>query len=273
MTRLKGEDLVAIPTSFTLYQNKIQALLGTDLIGLAASALDLSPEQARSALSGRLVAVVPRTTGQGLIPGFSEALATIAAHMGLEAVITAPDLEGFREAKRIGASLMLSSDDDLFLARSLKEGDGSVSENGDATGRGYAQALWLLSSGSIAGQEALVAGCGYVGMAAAQRLSQLGVRPIIMDLDEGLARWVAGVVPGALPWEPSLVRVPQDYRFFLDATPSDRPWPQELMPPDSYLAAPGMPMAFRESPGLKIWHDPLETGTAVMLLEACLPPS
>ena len=62
-----------------------RALTGCDFVALAARACGVGEGVARDALAHAAVAVVPITSGEGLIPGFAECVAAICAHLGCRA--------------------------------------------------------------------------------------------------------------------------------------------------------------------------------------------
>jgi pyrrolysine biosynthesis protein PylD len=268
MTRLVSSDVAAIGTDWGAFESALRRLAGVDLIGLCASALGVSPDLARRVLSSLTVAVVPDPSGEGVIEGFSESLVRIALHLGAQARLVAPGQAGFAEARLEGAALTLSASDDDFLA--VNAATARVSENGQATGRVYAEALVLMAGGAPIDRDVLVVGAGPVGRAAAAHSLTRGGRPVLMDLDSGLAERSAADVKGARAWTPALGRIPEDFRLIVEASTAALLWPADRLQPGTIIAAPGMPRAIPERPWLRQWHDPLVTGTAMMILEAAL---
>jgi pyrrolysine biosynthesis protein PylD len=256
-----------IPLSWAEHERRLTALIQTDLTGLAGSVFGLERAQAADILAGQTVAVVPDTSGEGRIEGFTEALVFIARRLGAEAFATIPDLAGFKEAKERRATIALTSDDRYFLAMRLS--DGFKSENGWATGVGFAQCLSLMTSGRLAGRPVLTVGAGPVGQAGAAWLRRLGAKPIIADLSPALAARAAGLVGGRV-WRPQDGVQPGGFELIFEASTSGRLWPPESLKPGTKVAAPGMPPSFEPSEHYALWHDPLQTGTAVMILQAAL---
>jgi pyrrolysine biosynthesis protein PylD len=150
MTRLLPTDISDLGLNWSGFDSELLELTGLPLLDLAAGALGLSSGQAKALLAGKLTAVVPDTSGDGLIEGFSQALLRISEHLGTKAVIAAPDAQGLAQARSMGADFVLTSSDDEFLCRNL--GTGATAENGQATGLGFAQALVHMYGNLLDGQ-------------------------------------------------------------------------------------------------------------------------
>ena len=135
------------------------------------------------------VGIVPVTWGQGIIPGFSQTVQEIVAHLGFTAYVTRDsDVAGLSEAAERGLDVIMLSDDDDFRAIHLKTGI-SV-DNSEATGKVFAVGLDLMAKG-LKGKKALVVGCGPVGRQAGLELLQLGAKLSVMDADLEKARSTA----------------------------------------------------------------------------------
>jgi pyrrolysine biosynthesis protein PylD len=163
--------------------------------------------------------------------------------------------------------VVLSSDDDDFICRNLKTG--FVSRNGEATGRGFAQALFFMARGT-AQNPVLVIGAGEVGSAAARRLSKLGMRTVIHDLDAAKAEDLARKVGGASVPAGRIGDAVKAAPLILEASTSAHVWDPDSVKKGAFVAAPGMPFSFVPGPNYGLWAEPLATGTAVMLMEALL---
>jgi pyrrolysine biosynthesis protein PylD len=272
MTRLTEADVSELLNGWSALPARLAALTGLDLAGLAASALDLPRGAAAELLEAQKVAVVPDNSGGGLIEGFGQALVLIAGRLGAGAFLTAPGPAGFVAARAAGATMTLSAGDDDYLAVHLASG--KVSENGRATGRGFAEALVRMAERNgrpVAGARVLVVGAGPVGRSAAARLRRHGAVPVVLDLDPDLAARAAAEAPGAMVWTPELGPLPTGFGLIVEASTAPVLWPAESFAPGTLVAAPGMPRSVPESPSVLQWHEPLATGTAVMILEAALP--
>jgi pyrrolysine biosynthesis protein PylD len=273
MTRLTPDDLAGIPSALPAYDAELESRTGCSLRALACRAAGVGePRLAELARVAR-VAVVPLDCGQGVLPGFAEAVRAIAGHLGFEAWITRrPDAGGLAEAYRSGAGILVTADEESFIAVNLATR--AVADNNEATARGFVTALSLLAGG-LAGREALVLGCGPVGRAAARHLLAQGARVILCDIRSERARTTAG----ELGEEGESLRVEEDlesalmrHRLLFDATPAPGFIRERHLSPETRIAAPGVPLGLTAGAlraiGPRLVHDPLQIGTAVMLLEA-----
>jgi pyrrolysine biosynthesis protein PylD len=270
MFRLTPADVLPVGGDWKTFEDALGRLTGQDLAGLCASALDIESGRARDLLSSQTVVVVPDPGGGGIIEGFGEALASTAAHLGAKSFLASPAPGGFADARSMGATITLSSCDDSYLAENLLTG--RVSENAQATGRVFAEALALMGGGDARGKTVLVVGAGPVGRAAAARLLRKGATPVLLDADPYLADKAAAILTGAKAWSASLGRVPEDFKLILEASSAERLWPAERIAPGTLISAPGLPRAIPETPRAKQWHEPLATSSAMMVLEASLEP-
>lgn len=271
MTCLTTSDVIGIPGGWDEYDKLIQRVLGVDLLTLAARAAGRKEEEVRSALAGRRLAAVSISSGVGVVGGFAESLASIGRHMGLEAeVMSQPDGDGFREAEKWGAELVISADDYKFLAR--RTANGLTADNNPATSRVFVTALELMNGGSLRDQEVVVLGLGIIGRGAAAYLAERGAYPLLYDPDPKRSA-AAGVEIS----EGELLRNTNDLakalkrtNLIYDATPVLEALPEELWPAEAVVSAPGVPLSWplewinADGPR-RLWHDPLQSGTAAML--------
>jgi pyrrolysine biosynthesis protein PylD len=323
MTRLTAGDLAGIPAGLAAYDAELQARTGCTLRELACRAVGLEEARLAERAAGVRVAVVPLDCGQGVLPGFAEAVRAVASHLGFEAWVTAkPDAGGLAEAYSGGAAILATADEESFIAVNLASR--AVADDNEATARGFVAALERLvefpekggaggakvgagawpdgkaggggcraavgptAGGAaarvgLAGREVLVLGCGPVGRAAAQHLRVHGARVSLFDLRAERARQAAiqlggDAVGGAVAQERA-VRVEEDleaallrHRLLFDATPASGFIRERHITPETRIAAPGVPLGLTEGAlraiGPRLVHDPLQLGTAVMLLEA-----
>lgn len=170
ITRLKEDDVVKIATTLEAYNAELVRITGCSLREIAAVAVgkDVSADNAQKTN----VAVIPMTCGQGVIEGFVESVASIIAYLGFNAVITkSKDAGGVAEAVQKGSEILFMADDDRFVAVNVKTG--KVSDNGEATGKGYVAGLAQMCDG-LEGKKVLVIGAGPVGRGAALALILFG---------------------------------------------------------------------------------------------------
>jgi pyrrolysine biosynthesis protein PylD len=282
MTRLTPEDLRGIPAGLSAYDAALEARLGCTLRELACRAAGIPADSLALRAREAPVAVVPLDAGQGVLPGFAEAVRAIAAHLGFPAWVTsAPDAGGLAEAYRQGAGLLVTADDSSYIAVNLRTR--AVSDNNRSTALGFATALDLLAGG-LAGKPVLVLGCGPVGREAARCLRERGARLSLCDLRVDRAREAAAALEAEAGMEASApaagrVRVEEDleealraHRLLFDATSAPAFIRERHLHPETRIAAPGVPLGLSagamRAAGLRVVHDRLEIGTAVMLVEA-----
>ena len=102
MTRLTENDIAGIEAEWATYERRLEELTGDDLLTLAARTLGIDPETARSGVRELRVGAIPISSGEGLIGGFADSLASIAGHLGFEADVLPADVPGFQLAKSGG---------------------------------------------------------------------------------------------------------------------------------------------------------------------------
>jgi pyrrolysine biosynthesis protein PylD len=238
------------------------------------------------------VAVVSLDAGQGVLPGFAEAVRAIAAHLGFPArVMESSDAGGLAEAYRGGACILVTADESTYIAVNLRSL--AVADNNRTTALGFVTALDLLAGG-LAEREVLLLGCGPVGRSAARCLLERGARVSLCDMRVERARETAAELVAELfaaapiaapvaaaPAGAGRVRVEEDLEqalrrhwLLFDATPAPGIICERHIGPDTRIAAPGVPLGLSvgalRAAGKRVVHDVLQIGTAVMLAEALL---
>ena len=306
MTRLIESDVRGLTAHLVEVEAALVRLTGCDFVALAARACGVGEGVARDALAYAAVAVVPVTTGEGLIPGFAECVAAICGHLGCHARVTAtPDVAGFAETLSFGDDLVFAADDRKFLAFDF--GRRAVADDDPCTAWAYAAALdraaavagaagvggaaggasgaaagmdatdgtgaaeSVVDAGGLAGKPVLVMGLGPVGTAAAARLVALGADVFVTELDEARLERAAG----ELEITPvSLIDGLARCRFVLDATPSPDLIDADWVGDDGIVASPGLPpgvtIAAAAALGDRLVHEPLALGVAAMAVEGLL---
>ena len=297
MTRLIESDVRSLTAHLIKVEAALVRLTGCDFVALGARACGVGEGVARDALANASVAVVPITTGEGLIPGFAECVAAICAHLGCHARVTvASDVAGFAETLRFGDDLVFAADDRKFLAFDFARR--TVADDDPCTAWAYAAALdraagvagakavagaggmtgakgvacaaageSVVDADGVAGKPVLVIGLGPVGTAAAVRLVELGADVFVAELDKAHLERVAG----ELEITPvSLVDGLARCRLVLDATPSADLIDADWVRGDGVVSSPGLPPgvtpAAATALGDRLVHEPLALGVAAMAL-------
>lgn len=264
MTRLTEEDIKEIPKNLSDFDKKSVALTGYTIEGLARLACNFETGSYYDPRLIRLrVAVVPTTCGQGIIAGFSETVCAIFNHCGVEAYPSRiTDIAGIKHALDDGNDMVFVADDNaciLFMADRR-----AYSENGWATGIGFAAALECMSNSPTA----LVLGAGPVGCAAARHLKERGREVVIYDIDEAKMENAACNLDIAKESDPDCFK---RYTAILDAT--DQGDFIEVSDTDrkTVIAAPGVPLGVKREVAERasVYFNPLELGVATMLYD-CL---
>jgi len=276
VTRLVESDVRVLTAHLDQVERALATLTGCDFVALAARACGVGESVARDALAHAAVAVVPITSGEGVIPGFVECVAAICSRLGCRAarVTSATDVAGFAEALTGDDDLLFAADDRRFLAFALARR--AVADDDPCTAHAYVAALdaaagenGVAGRSGLAGKPVLVIGLGPVGRAAAARLVSLGAEVLVCERDE--ARLAA--VAGALPVAPSTLAAGlARCRMVLDATPTPDLIDADWVGADGIVCSPGLPpgvtAAAARALGERLVHEPLALGVAAMAVQA-----
>lgn len=270
MTRLKTEDLISSIGNMHAYNEKMIQILGRDIYGVAAYALGLEEKLVVQRLKQCSVGIIPISSGEGIISGFSRLLYEIAGFLGCKAQILSPDKEGFAEAKAHNCEIILWSDDDTYLAENLLHP--FQAENGWATGLGYAFALDLMASRCQYEKKVLVLGAGPVGRSASYALSHAGYMVVLCDKDFEKAQNYAKTLPRCAAVDMETIADYSPYYCLLDATPADTRYSEKYLAKNPCISAPCVPCPWEEKKeySAHLWHDPLQLGTVIMLVSAIM---
>ena len=137
MTRLTPDMIKDVPEDKIDLDTRLMQAAGKTVKGIALEAAGL-PED--TDLSGFKVAVVPITSGLGIISGFSASVDAIVKRLGMDSHVTqGTDVNGFTEAVREGADIIMMADDNMFIAYNVREM--RETDNSWGTAKGYAVAL------------------------------------------------------------------------------------------------------------------------------------
>lgn len=268
MTRLKTEDLMPAMGNMQAYNEKMREILGVGIHGVAAHALGLEEKTVALALQASTVGIIPISSGEGLISGFSQLLFETASFLGCKTQILAQDQEGFAQAKRDNYEIILWSDDDSYWAENLPFA--FHAENGWATGLGYAAALDLMISRCQYEKKVLVLGAGPVGRSAAYALCLAGYQVVLCDKEREKSVNYAKTLTNCMGVDLETIASCAPYSCMLDATPADTLYVEKYLTKNPCITAPCVPCPWvgRKEYAAKLWHDPLQLGTAIMLASA-----
>ncbi|SDE65864.1 3-methylornithyl-N6-L-lysine dehydrogenase PylD [Sporomusa acidovorans] len=278
MTRLCEKDIDGIACRMEQYDQELINKTGHTLAEIAAHAAGMEQQGGEKIYDPGLVAVIPMTCGQGIIGGFTEAVAGILSFLEMRVFIPrAGDVNGIAAALAREAKILFMADDDRFIAVHLKSG--RCIDNGEATGKGYVAALDYMLKG-VNGQRILILGAGPVGCAAAFAAVNFGGNVAVYDkkaeASERMAQDIFNRYGRKICIEQDLKSALTNHHAIVVACPEAGFITQEVLAADSYVAAPGIPLGVcedaREQIQNRLLHDPLQIGVATMLYE-CLKRS
>ena len=278
MTRLKEDWISHMDNPYMEgYNSYLIDKTGLDLLSLTAIACEIPLDILKEKLESVKIAAVPITSGEGTISGFSGTVVSIIKSMGGSCFETeACDVDGFYKAVCGGAEIIFAADDNRFLAVNIKSG--LIGENNIATALGYVAALEAMAGGkgSLSGKKVLLLGCGPVGRLCGDVLIKKKARVTVYDKfpNKAVAMVEAGLAHEALnSTETAVPEKIADFKLIVDAT-NEGPWlPASALAEGSLIAAPGIPLSIYgdiDSGDIKIVHDMLQIGTAVMLGQALI---
>jgi pyrrolysine biosynthesis protein PylD len=274
VTRLRSADIINIAANLKDYNRELLDRTGFSLSGIACRAAEIDKAQIHNLLPAIRVAVIPISSGEGIISGFGDAVLSIILHMGTNAFVTGTsDVAGIAESFEKKADIVMLADDKHFVALHIQSR--SIADNAICTGKAFATGLGLMA-GSLKGREVLVIGCGPVGRSAAQTLIQMGARVSVYDVQaEPVMEWVKTIgqytdskIQIVKTLEPALQR----HQLILDASPAVNLIHAHHITPDTYISAPGFPCGLDAEAQARLsdrfLQDPLQLGVATMLVSA-----
>jgi pyrrolysine biosynthesis protein PylD len=276
VTRLKSLDIESISAQLDNYDAELRIKTGCTLLGLACHAVETEKNIIQDLIVSFKVGVVPTTCGKGIISGFADAIKSIASHMGFKAFTTRhTDISGIAEAIENKADILMMADDNRFVALHLKHH--RLIDNSSATGKGYAAGLDLMNKG-VKGEKCLVIGCGPVGRSAASALINFGAIVSVYDINQQRCRDLAEELNRSfdrnIKIERTLESALKNYRLLIEATDAANVISDKNITPETYIAAPGMPLGLNAAAYEKVYdrllHDPLQIGSATMLVSAVI---
>jgi pyrrolysine biosynthesis protein PylD len=269
VTRLKKEDIMDIVQKLPAYEADLVRKTGLSLKEIASRAIEDSEEKARAAIGSHKVAVVPVTSGQGVIENFAEAVEGVLIHIGANAFITGDsDVAGLAEGVEKGADIAFLADDNRFIALnfSLRK----VVDNVEATAKGYVSALQAMA-GDLRRRDVLViGGAGRVGWNAVLALEKIRAKVAVFDLNQDRVELL--VRGHEITVERNLDEALSRYTILFDASPAADIIQSKHIRPETFIAAPGIPLGLTEEAYSlvkeRLIHDVLEIGVATMLVQA-----
>jgi len=263
MTRLITEWISGIEGEIKDYNDNLKKKIGMDLAKLAADSCGMTEAVFRDRLNKYTVAVVPITSGEGVIGAFSESVAAIIRVMGSNIFITeTTDVSGMAEGIRKGADILFMADDHAYISVNVKTG--MIGDNNTATARGFSTALERMA-GTLINKEVLVIGCGIVGEKATAVLKEKGAAVSLYDKDNDKAQALKCEGVSVLADEKAI----QDFAYFFDATNEGGWLHKEMLADNVMITTPGVPLSLDDDTYYaiqdRVIHDCLQIGTAVML--------
>jgi len=265
MTRLTSESLIHMAEELDEHNIELLRKTGYTLREIACQAADVPEADVRAASISTPVAVIPITSGEGVIGYFAQAVQSIVNYIGFTSFVTHEhDVAGLAEGIERGAKIIFLADDDCFVAINLPRG--LVADNAEATARGYVTALKCLA-GELRNRKVLVIGAGLVGSKAVRSLKKLGAKVAVFDIDQAKTEVLVreyGVIR-----EENLAEALQRHIILLDASPAAEIIQAWHIKSDTVVAACGIPLGLSsEAYSLvkdRLVHDPLQIGVATML--------
>lgn len=263
MTRLVEEDINTLIVNLKAYDGTLEQQTGMALIDIAMHAVGR-----KRPFRSLKTAVIPVTSGLGIIDGFSDTVCGILRYCGIDAYVTqSTDVGGIQEAYRTGADMIFMADDDVCSSFSV--GGRAYSDNGYATGIGFAAALEKAMQERKEEKKVLVLGLGPVGRAAAEHLQKNGCEVWVHDTKPSAIQSFLKTHGDMHPLEEGMDK--KSFYYIYDATPVAHVIGKEDVTEKTVIAAPGMPLGVDED-AVKIAtviHNPLELGILTMYCD-CL---
>jgi len=261
MSRLTKKWVETIESELPDYENSLRRKIGLDFAGIAAEANNLTYQTILDKSNTLKVAVVPITAGKGLIGGFSSAVTAIIRQAGFHAFETnSTDVDGVYEACSQGAKLVFMADDQRYAGFAFE--NRRVSDNNEATARGFVHALDAMCPGGVSDKKVLIMGCGIIGRLSCDILLKKNACPVFFD-KPSIAKDIRGCIS-----DPAEI---SNYQYIIDAT-NELGWlKNDMLHDEVYISAPGVPLSL-DNDALKrheerLIHDILHIGTLTMLGE------
>ncbi len=267
MSRLKESEIEDITANLAAYSQQLKAKIGSTLAEIAAFAAGVDKSAAEKAAKKQLVGIVPVTSGEGILGGFSDTIAGILRFLGVRSFITkAQDVAGLAEAVRCGATSIFIADDPTCSLMDIKRG--LVADNSYCTGRGFLTAL-AMKTGSLKGKTMGLLGAGPVGYGAAFCAVELGAEVVVYDPNSKAYEKFSSLPSGSCRFATTAQETKAVSDFLFEATPARGTINADDMSDGKIVAAPGVPLGVTkeamEKYGDQVITDYLEIGVATMV--------
>ena len=270
MTRLKTADILHIPRTLEKYDEELRKKTGCTLLEIAEDAAGTNATIIEIMRKSK-AAVVPISSGRGVIEGFCEAVAAILNHIGIKAVVTqAADVAGIAEAYERDSDLVFSADDRKFIAINMRTK--RVVDNAASTAKAYVAALDRMANG-LHGRQVLVIGVGEVGNAAISTLILRKAKPIAVDVDKRKVKALSRSFDRKVSVFDKLTEALGQTNLIINTAPARNILKADMINENTLISAPAIPvgltLAALRKVGRNLIHDPLQLGVAAMGVEAC----
>ena len=263
MTRLTPDLIEGVPDDRIDLDSRLLKMTGKTVKGLALEAAGL--QEGDIDLTRYRVAVVPITSGLGVISGFSASVDAIVRRLGMQSYVTSgTDVNGFAQAVEDDVDIIMMADDNKFVAYNTRTN--CQTDNSYGTAMGYSVAL-KNAAGGLEGKDVLVIGAGFVGSWAVRILKGMGANVTVTDILEDKANALRDAYGVEVSTDIGSALPAHDY--ILNAAPVS--FPGNLIRKGAVISTPGVPHYFDAEARAKakaIIHDPLEIGTAVMAVNS-----
>ncbi|SHI92519.1 pyrrolysine biosynthesis protein PylD [Dethiosulfatibacter aminovorans DSM 17477] len=261
MTRLIEDWIIDIRYNMNSLENDLKMKTNMGYVELAAKSCGNEIQGFSRFVESASIAVIPVTTGQGVIGSFTDSVCSILSYMGFQAFITeGTDVNGLYEAFMKGVDIVFMADDDRFIAINRK--NGSVSDNIIATARGFvvaAEGFW----GGIEDKDVLLAGYGNVGKEMFGMIKSKKAKVFVYEQD--LKKHERILEEGGILVDRDEIK---RFKYVLDATNTGNWLSTDLIKDDAAIVSPGVPISLNASSyelhGKRMIHDYLPIGVAVM---------
>jgi pyrrolysine biosynthesis protein PylD len=268
MTRLSSDIVAPIISELDHYDRELIKKTGKNLRQIAAVSVGVAETELDKAISSMSTAVIPVTSGGGIIDGFAPAVQAIISHLGFNSFVTRHnDVAGLAETIEKRVDVVFLSDDNRFIALNVKER--FIADNAESTGRGFTTALKLMTD-DLTGRRVLVIGAGRVGRSAIFRLQEYNADIAVYDIVRSKAAKAAEDFGARV--EKDLGDALRYYPLIIDASPAQGVLIADHIKPTTMIAACGIPLILdTEAYKLvkdRLIHDPLQIGVATMLFSA-----